>query len=111
MPNLLGEKTFQEVVSELQQLNPKFKITVNANGDGIICNCPVTKLHLPRDFYVTKNNCLSNRGHTASGSFVYINVEVKDADLSFHPKKIGHLKISGSLKQIMMGNNQPERNL
>ena len=111
MPNSFGEKTFQEVVSELQDLNPKFKITVNASGNGIVCNCSVMKLHLPRDFYVTKSNCLSNRGHTASGVYVYIKVEVRNDSLSFKPKKIGRLNISGSLKQVTMGNNQPERKL
>ena len=119
MPNSFGDKTFQEVVSELQQLNPKANITINASGDGIVSSCPVVKLHLPREFYVTKSNSLSNLGHTASGNHLYIGVEVKNAELVTRPKKLRRLNILGSLKQTLLApknksnreNNQNEREL
>lgn len=86
MSNSFGEKNFQETVSELRSLNPKAFIMANANSDGIISRRPADKLNLPRDFYVTRNNSLSNRGNTQSGDYLLIGVEVKNAELSQKPK-------------------------
>lgn len=86
MTDLFKEKTFQETVNELQSLNPKTSIAINANVDGIISSRPSDRLHLPRDFYVTKNGSLSNYGNTESGNYILIGVEVKNAELTQKPK-------------------------
>lgn len=81
MPNALGEMTFEEVISELQQLNPKAEITVNQHYDGIISNRPAHKLFLTRGFYVTRNGNISNYGNTESGIYLSLGVTVRNAEM------------------------------
>lgn len=82
MPDLYGEQTFQEVVEELKSLNPRAEIKINLSSDGIVSNLPVHKLSLPRDFYLTRGGCISNRGHTESGMYWTLNVEVNQTEMT-----------------------------
>lgn len=81
MPNTYGEKTFQEVIEELQALNPQAQITTSLMGDGVVSKVPLRKLNLPRDFYITRNGCISNMGHTESGFYWTLKVDVTGAEM------------------------------
>ena len=86
MPDIYGEKTFEEIVQELQFLNPKANIKLNATGDEIVSDVSVFKLSLPRDFYVTRNNNISNRGNTESGMYWTLPVQVNQAEMTRQPR-------------------------
>ena len=86
MPDIYGEKTFEEVIRELQALNPKANIKLNSTNDGIVSDVPVLKLSLPRDFYVTRNNGISNRGNTESGMYWMLEVQVNNAEITQQPR-------------------------
>ena len=86
MASKFGKMSLRKVVRELQLLNKKARVVMNSNNDGIVTDCPVKKLHMPQDFYVTRNGNISNLGHTESGDYLLIHVEVKETQVSKKPK-------------------------
>ena len=81
-----SERSYKEVVRELQTMNPKAHVVMNADMDGIVTDRPALRLFLPRDFYVTRNGSLCNRGHTESGNYLLLSVKVLNAEKYQQPK-------------------------
>ena len=71
---------FNEIVSKIRELNPDVEIKLGDNDADslyyrIFTSVPASELKLPEGFYYNDKNGITNKHHTASGSYITIDVE------------------------------------